>query len=390
MTTETTIFRTVPRVLSGLDAIRNLGEEARGSGGKRIAVITDPGVVKAGVHEPAIESLKKARLKHCIFQGVEPDPPVKVVSDCTAFVKENNVNLIVGLGGGSSIDVAKATALMVTNPGSIQDYAGIDIVPKPGLPTILIPTTVGTGSEGTRVLVLSDTKNEVKIAVLSDHMLARVAILDPGLTLGLPPDVTASTGLDALIHAIESYTGRLSTLVTESLAISAIELVARYLRKAYADGTDIEARSGMLTASYMAGVAFTNSQCAAAHAGSMSIGGSFHIPHGIATALMLPAVMKFNCIAAPEKFSRIAQIFGESVDGLSPMEAAERSVKAVHRLITDLGIKMGLENYGVPRSVLPDLAKKAAGMARLWVNNPRSATLEEVEKLFIDSFTDQG
>ncbi len=389
MTTETTIFRTVPRVLSGLDAIRNLGEEARASGGKRIAVITDPGVVKAGVHEPAVESLKKARLKHFIFQGVEPDPPVKVVSDCTAFVKENNANLIVGLGGGSSIDVAKATALMVTNPGSIQDYAGIDIVPKPGLPTILIPTTAGTGSEGTRVLVLSDTKNKVKIAVLSDHMLARVAILDPGLTLGLPPDVTASTGLDALIHAIESYTGRLSTLVTESLAISAIELVARYLRKAYADGTDIEARSGMLTASYMAGVAFTNSQCAAAHAGSMSIGGSFPIPHGIATALMLPAVMKFNCIAAPEKFSQIAQIFGESVDGLSPMEAAERSVKAVHRLITDLGIKMGLENYGVPRSALTDLAKKAAGMARLWVNNPRSATLEEVEQLFIDSYTDQ-
>lgn len=389
MSSEAKVFQTVPRVLSGLNAVSELGEEARRLGGKRIAVITDPGVVKAGVHEAAMESLKKARLKYFLFQDVEPDPPIEIVSESAAFVRENKANLIVGLGGGSSIDVAKATAVQVTNPDPIETYAGINFVPKPGLPTVFVPTTAGTGSEATWVSVLSDTKNKVKIAVLSDYMYAETAILDPTLTLGLPPQVTASTGLDALIHAIESYTGRLATPVTESFALSAIQMIAKYLRKAYADGSDIEARTVMLTASYMAGVAFTNSQCAAAHAGSMSIGGGFHIPHGIATALMLPAVMKFNCIAAPEKFARIARIFGEPVEGLSPIEAAERSVKTVRRLITDLGIKMGLENYGVPKSALPGLAKKAASFGRLWVNNPRSATLEEVKQLFVDSFAEQ-
>jgi alcohol dehydrogenase len=388
MTTRIATFQTVPRVISGLNAIRSLGEEVKRLGGKRIAIITDPGVVKAGVHEPAIESLKKARIRHSVFEGVEPDPRIEIVSESTAFAKESQANLIIGLGGGSSIDVAKATAVMMTNPGPIEAYAGIDFVPKPGVPTVFVPTTAGTGSEATWVSVLSDVKNKIKIAVLSDYMYANAAILDPALTVGLPPEVTASTGLDALIHAIESYTGKLATPVTEALAISAIELVANCLRKAYADGSDIEARTGMLNASYMAGVAFSNSQCAAAHAGSMSIGGGFHIPHGIATALMLPAVMKFNCIANPEKFSRIARIFGEPVGGLSSMEAAERSVKAVRLLIRDLGITMGLENHGVPKSALPGLAKKAAGFGRLWDNNPRSATLEEVEQLFIDSFTD--
>jgi len=387
MSEEATIFRTVPRVLSGFNALQNLGEEVRRLKGKRVAVITDPGIIEVGLHEPVTQSLKKARIKHFIFQDVEPDPPMEIVADCTEFLKENKADLIVGLGGGSSIDVAKAAAIMGTNSGSIGDYIGIDMVPKAGLPTIFIPTTAGTGSEATRVLVLSDVKNKVKIAVLSDFTLANTAILDPALTLDLPPDITASTGLDALIHAIESYTGRLATLVTESLALSAIKLSARYLRRAYADGADIEARTGMLTASYLAGVAFTNSQCAAAHAGSMSIGGSFHIPHGIATALMLPAVMKFNCIVTPEKFSQIARIFGEPLEGLSSMEAAERSVKAMRRLITDLGIKLGLENYGILESALPDLAKNAAGMARLWINNPRSATLDQVEELFRDSYT---
>lgn len=389
MTHTEAIFQTVPRIVFGVGSIGGLGKELKRAGAGRVAVITDAGIVGAGIDRIAVEAVQQEGLEVAVFEGVEPDPRIDIAGLAADFVREHNAEAIVGLGGGSSMDIAKAAAVICRNPDPIETYRGVNQVPNPGLPTVLVPTTAGTGSEVTSIAVLSDTVNKVKVGVVSDHMFARCALLDPALTVKLPPRVTASTGLDALIHAIESYVGRQASFMTEPLALAAIELVARHLRRAYACGEEIEARTGMLRASLLAGMAFANTQTGAAHACALALGGAFHVPHGIATSLMLPAVMKFNSIAVPEKFADIAAIFGEDVEGLSPTAAARRAVAAVIELIEDVDFELGLENYGVNEADIPDLAEASIlPAARLWNNNPRSATREQVERIFHDSLAE--
>ncbi len=380
------MFQTVPKIIFGCGAVRQLGDVAKTLGASRVAVVTDPGIVQAGIHEPVMEVLHSAELHPALFADVEPDPKIEIVDQCLAFLREHGSDLVVGLGGGSSLDISKAAAVMTANDGPVNQYAGMNLVPKPGLPTLLIPTTAGTGSEVTSISVLSDTVNKVKIGVVSDYMFASAVLLDPELTLGLPPHITASTGLDALIHAIESYTGKRATFLTEPLAMAAIQRIARHLRTAYADGSNLEARIGMLEGSLLAGMAFANTQTAGAHACALSLGGKFHLAHGVATSLMLPAVMRFNCIAAPEKFKHIAVAFGENVEGLSPIDSARKAIDAVVGLIRDVGFRLGLENYGVSRADIPNLAKGAMVAVRLWGNNPRSVNEEQVQGIFADSF----
>lgn len=381
-------FQTVPRIIFGCGAIKELGHLVQQLGASKVAVVTDPGLVRARVHEPVLTVLEDAGLQPGLYQDVEPDPKIEIVESCLAFIQAHGADLVIGLGGGSSLDISKAAAVMTNNPAPINQYAGMNLVPRPGLPTILIPTTAGTGSEVTSISVLSDTVNKVKVGIVSDHMFARAVLLDPELTVGLPPHVTAFTGLDALIHAIESYTGRLATFLTEPLALQAITLIAKNLRLAYSDGGNLDARSGMLKASLLAGMAFANTQTAGAHACALSLGGKFHVPHGIATSLMLPAVMDFNKIAVPEKYARIAEIFGEPTHGLSLMDKAELAIKAVVRLIKDTGFRLGLENYDVTREDIPELAKGAMVAARLWNNNPRRASEEQVRGIFAKAFAE--
>ena len=386
MTRSASIFQTVPKIIFGCGVVKQSGEAAKAIGASRVAVVTDPGIVQAKVHEPVLAALEEAGLNPGMFAEVEPDPKIEIVDDCLSFIQSHEADLVVGLGGGSSLDISKAAAIMSTNEGPIKKYAGVNLVPKPGLPTLLMPTTAGTGSEVTSISVLSDTVNKVKVGVVSDYMFARTVLLDPELTLGLPPHITASTGLDALIHAIESYTGCQATFITEPLAMEAIRLIAKHLRAAYAYGSNLEARSGMLKASLLAGMAFANTQTAGAHACALSLGGKFHVPHGIATSLMLPAIMRFNSIAAPEKFADIAEALGENIEGLAPMDKAQKAIDGVIRLIGDVGFQLGLENYGVEREDIDDLAKGAMVAVRLWNNNPRSATKEQVRGIFADSF----
>jgi alcohol dehydrogenase class IV len=386
MDLKISFFQTVPKILFGCGAVKRLAEETKALGATKVVVVTDHGLVAARVHLPVIEILESTGLKPALFSDVEPDPKVEIVNICHDFINAHQADFVIGLGGGSAMDISKAAAVMVNNDGPINQYAGVNLVPRPGLPTILIPTTAGTGSEVTSIAVLSDTANQVKVGVVSDHMFARLVLLDPELTVGLPPNITASTGLDALIHAIESYTGSQATFLTEPLAMESIRLIGKYLRLAYADGANLVARTGMLQASLLAGMAFANTQTAGAHACALSLGGKYHLPHGIATSLMLPAVMRFNAIATPKKFADIAEAFGEPLNGLSTMEKTEKAISAVERLINDVGFKLGLENYGVKREDIPMLAKGAIGAVRLWNNNPRRATEEQVQQIFEDSF----
>jgi alcohol dehydrogenase len=267
---------------------------------------------------------------------------------------------------------------MLTNDGPIDDYFGMELVPKPGLPLVLVPTTAGTGSEMTSICVLSDTKNDVKKGIVSEHMFASAALLDPELTLGLPQHVTAMTGMDAFVHAMESYTGVRASFLTDTLNLQAIRMIAAFLRRAYANGSDIEARTQMLQASCVAGMAFSNTQNGLDHAIALAIGGRFHLPHGLLTAFICPWVMEFNLMACPDKFIKIAEAFGEDTNGMNEMAAAGLAVKAVKSMLDDFGISYRLGSYNVPREVIPELAKATIGAARLISNNPRSVSEKDV------------
>jgi alcohol dehydrogenase len=371
-------FETVRRITFGCGSLENLGNEIKRVNGSKVLVVTDPGLKTAGVLDAVTAALDKTMLNYSVFAEVEPDPRVEVALGCVEAAKAYRPDVIVGLGGGSSLDISKITSVLLTNEGPIEKYFGMELVPRPGVPLILIPTTAGTGSEMTSICVLSDTKNKVKKGIVSEHMFARAALLDPQLTLALPPRVTAMTGMDALVHAIESFVGVRASVFTDTLNLQAIRLVAANLRLAYANGANLAARENMLHASCLAGMAFSNTQNGLDHALALAIGGKFHLPHGLLTAFILPWVMEFNLIAAPKKYIQIAKAFGERPKRLSEIDGARLSVKAVKALLDDVGISYRMSSYGVPREEFPALAKATVGAVRLISNNPRSVTEQDV------------
>ena len=371
-------FETVRRITFGCGSLENLGNEIRRVNGSKVLVVTDPGLKSAGVVDAVTAVLDQAKLSFSVFAEVEPDPRVEVAFASAEAAKAWGPDVIVGLGGGSSLDISKVTSVMLANEGPIEKYFGMDLVPRPGVPLILIPTTAGTGSEMTSICVLSDTKNKVKKGIVSEHMFARAALLDPQLTLALPPRVTAMTGMDALVHAIESFVGVRATVFTDTLTLQAIRLVAANLRPAFAQGQNLAARENMLYASCLAGMAFSNTQNGLDHALALAIGGKFHLPHGLLTAFIIPWVMDYNLIATPGKYFQIAEAFGERTKHLPEIQAARLAVKAVKSLLDDLGISYKLSSYGVPREEFPALAKATVGAVRLISNNPRTVTEADV------------
>jgi alcohol dehydrogenase len=376
-------FNTVSRMVHGDGSIESLPDEIERLGGQRkVLIVSDPGIKAAGILERAESILSRAGLKPRVFAEIHSDPPMEDARKSVSFAREFKPDLIVGIGGGSSLDIAKLTSAMLVNPDPIDRYAGMELIEKPGPPLILIPTTAGTGSEVTSICVLSDTANRIKKGIVSRHLFARTVLLDPELTVGLPPKITAMTGMDALVHAIESFTGRRATPFTDALNIAAIQMIGENLRSAYRNGEDREARKNMLYASCMAGMAFSNTQNALDHALALAIGGRYHLPHGLLTAFICPWVMEFNLQAARDKYARIASALGEAAAGAPQDEDAPMmSVRAVRSLLEDLGISTRLGTYGVQREAFSALAKATVGAARLISNNPREVTEEDVVKL---------
>lgn len=378
-----TLFQTTPRIIMGPGAIQRIGEEARRLGASKVLVVTDKGIMDVGLIQPVEVSLKRAHLRFMVFDGVEPDPRYETVEQCLERIQGKGVDCIIGVGGGSPIDIAKTVAIMVTNRGRIADYFGVDLVPKPGLPTIMVPTTAGTGSEVTPIAILSDEEERLKRGVVSPFLFPSVALLDPELTLGLPPHITAATGMDALIHAIEAYTSVNATEITDMLACRAIKLIYGNIRTVYARGDNLEARSAMMEGSLLAGMAFANAGVTAVHAFAYPIGAEFHIPHGVANTLMFPAVMEFNMLGNLEKFAHIATLFGEDVEGLSDRAAAHRAVEAVRVLAKDLNVPQRLGEFGVREEDVPRLAAGVMKVTRLLANNPRSLVLKDAEEIYL-------
>jgi len=380
------LFRTTKRILFGSGAVEKIGQEAQILKAKKALIITDPGIIKSGLLQTVEKPLQSVGISFAVFDGVEPDPKIEVAEKGRELAKQEGIDLIIGLGGGSSLDIAKVTSILVTNPGKIDAFLGIDLIPNPGVPLILVPTTAGTGSEVTPIAILSDIREKLKKGVVSAYLFPEVAILDPKLTVGLPPSVTAFTGMDALTHAIESYTSLNATDVTDLLAFRAMELIAKNLRMAYAHGENLLVRSNMMEGSLLAGMSFANAGVAAVHAFAYPLGGEFHIAHGLSNTLMLPYVMRYNIIGCPDKFAQMARAFGEPMEGRSELDAAEAAVKFVERLSDDLRVPRRLRAVGIPESAIPQMAESAMKVTRLLVNNPRKITLEDAVAIYKSAY----
>jgi len=386
MMEKVTLFRTTPRILFGPGAIEKIGVEAQLLKAKIFLIITDPGVIQAGLLESVKTSLQSIGLPFVIFDGVEPDPRIEVVEKSAEKAKKEGVDLIIGFGGGSSLDIAKITSILLTNSGKIDGFFGIDLVPNQGMPVILAPTTAGTGSEVTPIAILSDTKEKLKKGIVSSYLFPEVAIIDPKLTVGLPPSVTAFTGMDALTHAIEAYTSINATSLSDLFAISAMELISKNIRMAYANGDNLIARSNMMEGSLLAGLSFANAGVGAVHAFAYPLGGEFHLAHGLTNTMMLPYVMRYNILGCPEKFAQMAKAFGEKVESLSVMDGAEVAVKFVERLSDDIRVPRRLRDVGIPENAIPRLAEAAMKVTRLLANNPRKITLEDAIAIYNSAY----
>jgi alcohol dehydrogenase class IV len=386
MTEKLALFRTTRRILFGVGSVERIGPEAQLLKAKKVLIITDSGVIQAGLLDSVEKSLQSMGLPFVIFDGVEPDPRIEVVEKSVEKAKKEEIDLIVGFGGGSSLDIAKVTSILITNSGKIEGFFGIDLVPNPGVPVILIPTTAGTGSEVTPIAILSDTKEKLKKGIVSATLFPEVAIVDPKLTIGLPPSVTAFTGMDALTHAIEAYYSINATDLSDLLALRAMELLSRNLRMAYAHGENLAARSSMMEGSLLAGMAFANAGVGAVHAFAYPLGGEFHLAHGLTNTLMLPYVMRYNILGCPYKFAQMAKALGEKVEGLSEIDAAEIAVKFVERLSDDIRVPRRLRDVKVPESAIPRLAEGAMKVTRLLANNPRKVTLEDAIAIYRSAY----
>jgi alcohol dehydrogenase class IV len=386
MINRITLFRTTKRIVFGLGAIEKVGAEVLGLKKKKVLVVTDPGIVQAGLLEPLKQSLQAAHIPFALFDGVEPDPRLEVVQQCAEMGRKEGVEALIGFGGGSSLDIAKVAAVLLTNEGDLSQFFGIDLIPNPGLPVILIPTTAGTGSEVTPIAILSDTREKLKKGIVSPLLFPEVALLDPQLTVGLPPVVTALTGLDALIHAIESYTSVNAFDLTDHLAFRAMELLYANIRTAYARGDDLEARSRMLEGSLLAGIAFANAGVTAVHAFAYPIGGEFHVAHGLANSVMLPHVMRFNLLGNLPKFADIGSALGLDTDPLTDKEAALEALEAVEDLMEDLNIPRRLRDLNIPQEAIPSLAAGVMKVTRLLANNPRRIALEDARRIYEEAW----
>lgn len=366
----------IPTVIKhGVGAVKHLGEEIKKFGVTKVMLVTDPGIYNAGVTKPVEESLKNAGVEVFVFNKVEPNPPVRLIGEGTNTFKENGCDGLVAVGGGSSMDTAKAVGVEVVHGESVLEYEaaeGKKPLSKRIPPLATIPTTAGTGSEVTQWAVITDEDREFKFNTGGPLIAAYLTILDPKLHVSMPPHVTAMTGIDALSHAIECYTMQFAQPVTDAVALLAMEYVAKYLRRAYANGHDIEARYGMAQAAMLAGLSYGSESAGAAHAMAQTLGGIMPVAHGQCVAAMMGPVMEFNWKGHPEKFARIAQALGLKTDHMTTEEAAKAAVVEVYNLVEEMDIPT-LEEQGVPKDMIPRLAKEAMTDPQTF-GNPRDLT----------------
>ncbi|NTU85804.1 MAG: iron-containing alcohol dehydrogenase [Chloroflexales bacterium] len=368
------------RVLYKAGLARELGQVVADLGAQRVFVVADKGIVGAGLLQPVLDGLAGHAEVVGTLDDVPPNSSSSVVMAGAEAARAAGADLILAVGGGSPIDTAKGIRLLATFGGAVPDYEGYNVIASRLMPMIAVPTTAGTGSEVTSIAVILDEAENRKISLVSRYLYPDVAILDPELSLSLPPRLTAATGMDALSHAIETYVSTENNPFSDSLALAAIDLIATHLRDAVQQGNNIEARGQMMIASCMAGIACSNSLFGVVHAIAHSIGALYHVHHGTLNAIILPYGMQFNSVVAPERYVRIARAMGVNVGGRSDEEVIADGVSAVRTLAVECGMPTRLREVEVPEGALPELAALSSVEPAIF-NNPRVSTEEELLEL---------
>jgi alcohol dehydrogenase class IV len=378
-------FQTTPNVLFEAGASKKLPEIVATFGAKRVLLVTDKGVRKAGLTEAAEAALAAAGIAIDVYEDVVADPPSTVIEAAAKRARELGTDLVLSIGGGSALDTAKLVAYLAKSDEALDSIYGVGLAKGDRLPLILVPTTAGTGSEVTPISIVTTPTTEKK-GVVAPKLLPDWAVLDPELTLGLPSHVTAATGIDAMVHAIEAFTSKnKKNPISDQLAKQALALLSANIRTACSDGRNLEARSGMLLGSMLAGMAFANAPVAAVHALAYPVGAIFHVPHGLSNALVLMGVMRFNLSHAEPLYAELAPILDPAAADLPPAEAAARFVECLDAICRDCKVPASLAEVGVAQKDLERMATDAMKQTRLLVNNPREVTYDDAYAIYAEA-----
>lgn len=371
-------FRLTPRVLYKAGLAFDMAAELASLGGSKAFIVTDEGVMKSGLVDRIRTATEESVEVVGCYSNVPPNSSVAVVEEAAAQARAAGADLLIAIGGGSPLDTAKGMRILISEGGSLLDYEGVNVLERPLVPMVAIPTTAGTGSEVTNFAVIKDDENHVKLTFTSPYLCPELAILDPEVTLSLPSHLAAATGMDALTHAVETYVSTEHEPMSDALALGAIEIISNNLRDATHNGRENEAARGqMLIASTMAGVAFTNAYLGAVHALAHATGGHFPVHHGLANSIFLPHVIAFNASAEPDRYARIGRAFGVNTGGRSREEVIGDLVAAITQLAQDCGLPVRLRDVGVPEDALETLAEQAFSDGALF-HNPVPATPEDL------------
>lgn len=371
-------FKSANKLVTGQTALQYLVQALVDAKATKLLIVSDDGVVNSGTLQYVLDL---CTVEYSIFADVKPEPEFSQVQDCIDVYHQNNCDAVLAVGGGSALDIAKCVAALADQPGSINDFIGTDKIKSRNIPLIVIPTTSGTGSEVTNIAILSDTENQMKQGIVSDCLLPDVAIVSPLMSVSCPASVTAASGIDALVHALEAYISLNHSDITDALAIQTIQLIVEYLPQAYALPTNLIAREKMATASLMGGLAFGNAGVGAVHALAYPLGAKYKLPHGVSNALMLPHVLKWNVLGCAERLSHIAQLLKLGTSQ-NHQENAESLVEFLHKFSGQLNIPLGLRHVGITENDIPDLAAEAIKVERLLKNNPRKLSLMDIEAIY--------
>jgi alcohol dehydrogenase class IV len=372
----------VGRIIAGPGSLSTIQEIPAAYGAEKVLIITDQGVWNAGLIEKPKTILESAGFRVAVIHDTPPEPAVDQVKTIFQQAKTLEGQMIIGIGGGSAMDVAKLVSVLLTNDVSLEQLLGKTQIAHRGLPTLMVPTTAGTGSEATPNAIVLVPEEEVKIGIVNNKLIPDCVILDPMMTLNLPPAVTAATGMDALAHAIECYTSKKANPFSDTFALKAVGLISNSLRRAYREGQNIDARHDMLLGALFGGMCISTSGTTAVHALAYPLGGKYRMPHGLSNAVLLPHIMQFNLDAVEDRFRDIAVAMGLDVAGLTTRKAAEKMIENLYALNKDLNIPSGIAAQGVTEADLDVLVEAASKVTRLLGNNPKPLTKSDIRAIY--------
>jgi alcohol dehydrogenase class IV len=377
-------FKSAHEVSIGRESLKGLKDYMNQLGMKNPFIVTDKGILNSGTLDIVTTLLKDG--SYTVYDNVAPEPEMGIVEECKKAFLKSKSDSIIAVGGGSVMDTAKIMAVYAEYDGPLDNLFGEGKVPGRNTPIIVIPTTAGTGSEVTNIGVLSDTKAQVKKGIVSNHLLVDVAIVDPIMTISCPKKITAASGIDALVHAIEAYLSNNANHITDALALRAMKLIINSLPKAYAQPSNMDAREDMAMGSLLAGMAFGNAGVGAVHALAYPLGGRFHISHGVSNSLLLPYVMEWNKMACVERFRDIAEAFDEPIAQKTDEQAADLVIKRLHKICKDVEIPKKISSFNIPESILSELAADAIKIERLLRNNPRTLSEQDILAIYKSAY----